>query len=367
MGHGPTGAITAAGTTSLPEHLGGVRNWDYRHCWPRDAALAAAALMRLGNTGTAMRLLDWLLSVVDRCESPDRLRPIYTVTGADLGPEAEISSLSGYGDSRPVRIGNAAAQQVQLDVFGPIVDLVAMLAERGSPISPDHWRLTRAMVAAVEARWHEPDHGIWEIRGPTRHHVHSKCMCFLTIDRALVVHEAVMGKPNHAWTTLRDQIRADVLAHGFSDSAGAFVSHYGSTELDAAALYVGLTGLIDHRDPRWARTVDAIDAGLRRGPIVQRYLFDDGLPGPEGGFYICTGWLIEALLTLGRRHQALALFEQFAALAGPTGIFAEQYDATDHLALGNVPQAYSHLALINAAVALHARDTAAAPGAGVKP
>src|SRR5262249_21664977 len=158
------------------EHCGGQRNWDYRFCWPRDAAIAAAALVRLGNTGHALRLLDWILEVVDSCETPDRLRPIYTVSGGHLGPEAELGTLCGYAGSRPVRVSNAAANQVQLDVFGPITELVALLAERGAPVAPDHWRLVRAMVRAVQARWKEPDHGIWEMRLERRHHVHSKAM-----------------------------------------------------------------------------------------------------------------------------------------------------------------------------------------------
>lgn len=359
--HGPSGSIAAAATTSLPEHLGGVRNWDYRFCWPRDAAMAAQSLLRLGNTGTAMRLLDWLLTVVDKADSPDRLRPIYTLTGADLGPEGEIGDLAGYGQSRPVRVGNAASQQVQLDVFGPIVDLIAMLAERGAPIAPDHWRLARAMVAAVEMRWQEPDHGIWEIRGPKRHHVHSKAMCFLTVDRAMVVHDAVVGRPSPVWARLRDTIRADVLAHGYSEAAGAFTTAYGCADLDAAALWVGLSGLVDAADPRWARTVEAVDTRLRRGAVVDRYRFDDLLPGREGGFHVCTGWLIEALLSLGRVDQARSMLDGLVAMAGPTGGLSEMFDPDAGIALGNYPQAYSHLALINAAVAVDAAERGARP------
>lgn len=356
LSHGPMGSIAAAATTSLPEHLGGVRNWDYRFCWPRDAALAAQALLRLGNSGTALRLLDWLLTVVDKAESPDRLRPMYTLTGADLGPEGEIGDLSGYGQSRPVRVGNAAAQQLQLDVFGPIVELIAMLADRGAPIAPDHWRLARAMVAAVESRWQEPDNGIWEIRGPKRQHVHSKAMCFLTVDRAMVVHEAVVGRPSSAWARLRDTIRADVLAHGYVESAGAFTTAYGYADLDAAALWVGLSGLVEAGDPRWARTVDAVDRRLRRGGVVDRYRFDDLLPGREGGFHVCTGWLIESFITLGRVGEARALLDGLVALAGPTGGLSEMFDPDLNIALGNYPQAYSHLALINAAVAVEAAE-----------
>lgn len=350
--YGPTGAIAAAATTSLPEHLGGQRNWDYRYCWPRDAAMAAAALVRLGNTGTAMRLLDWLARVLDQCESPGRLRPIYTVEGRDLGPEAEIGGLSGYGGSRPARVGNAAAQQVQLDVFGPITDLIALLAESGAPISPDHWRMTRAMVEAVEARWREPDHGIWEIRGEREHHVHSKVMCFHTVNRALVVHDCVIGRSNPAWVALRDTIREDVLARGFSTALGAFSAAYDRPQLDAATLSVGLAGLVDLHDPRFVATVGAVDKHLRAGGTVYRYRFDDGLPGREGGFHLCTGWLIEALALSGRETHARELFDLLLRAVGPTGVLSEQIDPELATPLGNAPQAYSHLALINAALTL---------------
>lgn len=350
--YGPTGAVAAAATTSLPEHLGGSRNWDYRFCWPRDGSMACAALLKLGNTGTALRFLDWLAGVVERCESPDRLRPVYTLLGADLGAEGEISELPGYGGSKPVRIGNAAAQQVQLDVFGPIADLIASLAEHGAPLSSEHWRLMRAMVSAVEACWHEPDHGIWELRGPKRHHIHTKAMCFHTVDRALALHTLEMGCEQPGWLALREAIRADVLAHGYNPAANSFTTAYGSTDLDASVLHVGLTGLLPAADPRWAHTVDAIQNHLRTGPVVMRYLFDDNLPGREGGFQICTSWLIESLLSLGRVKEAEDLLQQMLALVGPTGTMTEEYDADYKVALGNLPQAYSHLALINAILAM---------------
>lgn len=351
--YGPTGALAAAATTSLPEHLGGSRNWDYRFCWPRDGSMACAALLKLGNTGTALRFLDWLAGVVERCESPDRLRPVYTLLGADLGAEAEIGELAGYGGSKPVRVGNAAAQQVQLDVFGPIADLIASLAEHGAPLSSEHWRLMRAMVSAVEACWHEPDHGIWEIRGAKRHHIHTKAMCFHTVDRALALHTLEMGREQPGWLALREAIRADVLANGFNATVGSFTTAYGSTDLDASVLHVGLTGLLPATDKRWAQTVDAVQKHLRTGPVVMRYLFDDNLPGREGGFQICTSWLIESLLTLGRIDEADDLLNQMLALVGPTGTMTEEYDADYKIALGNLPQAYSHLALINAILAMH--------------
>ena len=352
MCHGPTGAIVAAATTSLPEHLGGVRNWDYRFCWPRDAALGAAALVRVGNTGHAMRLLDWVLGVVDRCETPDRLRPIYTVAGQELPAEAEIGHLQGYGQSRPVRLSNAAALQVQLDVFGPIVDLVALLAERGMPISPDHLRLVSAMVRAVEARWSEPDHGIWEIRADRRHHVHSRVMCWMTASRAVQVQRHVLGRSDAAWERLAEAIRADVLEHGWSERAQCFSSAYGTDLVDAATLWIGLSGLVAPNDPRFVATVEAVERNLVEGPVVRRYLEHDGLPGGEGGMLICAGWLAESLHLIGRRDDALRMLERLVGLLGPTGIAPEQYDTRHGIALGNIAQVYSHLAIINAAVAL---------------
>ncbi len=352
MCEGTEGAIVGAGTTSLPEHVGGVRTWDYRFCWPRDAAIAAASLIRLGNTGHALRLLDWMLEVVDRCESPDRLHPVYTMSGGALPAEAELGHVAGYGESRPVRVGNAAAGQVQLDVFGPIVNLVVMLAERGAPIAPDHWRLVRAMVRAVEARWREPDHGIWEMRTERRHHVHSKVMCWHTVDRALVVEEAVNGTRNPDWEALGGAIRDDVLAHGWSERLGSLVGAYGHEEADAGVLVAGLCGLLEGDDPRWRTTVERVHRELLRGGTVRRYLGDDGLPGPEGGMHICTGWLIEALITLGRVGEAGELFRGLVACAGRLGILTEQFDDERGMAVGNFAQAYSHAAVINAAVAL---------------
>ena len=352
--HGPTGAIVAAATTSLPEHLGGVRNWDYRFCWPRDAAIAAGALVRLGNHGHALKLLDWVLGIIDAAESPDRLRPIYTVTGRHLPPEADISHLCGYGDSRPVRISNAAATQVQLDVFGPIVDLMAMIAERGAPLSPEHWRLAQAMVGAVEARWREPDHGIWEFRTERRHHVHSKVMCWHTVRRGLAIEEALHGRANPAWAALAEEIRADVLAHGWSPELRSFRGAYGRETMDAAALWVGLSGLLPPDDERVVATVDAANARLRRGPTVYRYFEEDGLPGPEGGMHICAGWLAESLALVGRREEGLALLNDVVSLVGPTGTATEQFCPRDRIALGNIAQAYTYAAIINASVRLGA-------------
>lgn len=349
--HGPTGAIAAAATTSLPEHFGGVRNWDYRYCWPRDAAMAAAALVRLGTTGQAMKFLDWFLGVLDNCPSPEYLSPVYTVAGGHLMSEAELGGLQGYRGSRPIRIGNLAAQQVQLDVFGPIVDLVALLGESGAALSTEHWRLVEMMVTAVEARWGEPDHGIWEIRKARQHHVHSKVMCWLTVQRGLVAARWLGRKRPH-WSDLRDAIAQDILAKGYKPSIGAFTATYEDDDADASTLAVGLCGLVAPDDPRFIGTVELVERELRDGPTVYRYHYEDGLPGPEGGFHLCTTWLIEAYAMIGRRDDAEELFRQYTALAGPTGLYSEEYDPEAGLALGNFPQAYSHLGLINAALRL---------------
>jgi GH15 family glucan-1,4-alpha-glucosidase len=352
LAHGPSGAVAAAATTSLPETIGGMRNWDYRFCWPRDAALAASALLRLGNTGVAMRLLDWLVGVVGRLESPDRLRPIYTVNGHELGAEAEIGELSGYEGSRPVRVGNGAAHQVQLDVFGPITEMVSLLLGSGAPLTPEYWRLVQSMAAAVEARWEEPDHGIWEIRGPRRHHVHTKIMCWQTMDRAITIAGLHMGRVPDGWGAVRDRIAAEVLERGVDTAAKRWFGAYGDPAPDASVLHAGLSGLVKPEDPRFAWAVESVERDLLEGPTVLRYRMDDGLAGREGGFHICTGWLAESYALMGRREEALRLLERLCGLAGPLGLLSEQVDPASGRALGNHPQAYSHLAVVNACVRL---------------
>lgn len=354
--YGPTGAIAAAATTSLPETPGGVRNWDYRFSWLRDAAMTAEALLELGSANEAMQYLDWVLTVLDRSPSAECLRPLYTVTGHELGSEGEIAELSGYAGSRPVRVGNGAAQQVQLDVFGPIVDLVWGLIVRDSPVSTEHWRLVEQMAQAVEARWEEPDHGIWEIRKPRRHHVHSKVMCWMTADRTARIAPHFDESQAPRWQALADRIAAEILHRGYNEQRGAFTAAYDSDDLDAAALFVGLAGLIPGDDPRFQSTVRAIESELRDGPAVYRYRTDDGLPGEEGGLHICASWLVESYLLAGRRDDAEELFNAYASLAGPTGLLSEEYSPPLGLALGNHPQAYSHLGLVRNAVRLARTD-----------
>ncbi len=350
--HGPSGGIAAAATTSLPEWIGGVRNWDYRFTWLRDAALSADALARLGSLDESMAYLDWVLGIIDHLASPEQLRPLYTIVGGDLSPEAEIGELSGYGGSRPVRIGNAASSQVQLDVFGPIVALIHRLGSMGAPLSAEHWRLVESLVRAVEKRWDRPDHGIWEIRDEPRHHVYSKAMCWATIDRACAIGRDFFGRELPEWEQLAERIKRDVLEHGYKPEVGAFTSAYDGVDLDAANLMVGLCGLIEPTDPRFIGTVEAIERELRDGPTVYRYRIDDGLPGTEGGFHILASWLVDALEAIGRRDEAEALFWDLCALAGPTGLLSEQYDPGSRRALGNHPQAYSHLGLIHNALRL---------------
>jgi pentatricopeptide repeat protein len=353
--HEPTGSILAAATMSLPEELGGVRNWDYRYCWLRDAAMSARVLVDLGSLAEAEALLEWVDACVGRTGGhPERLHPLYTVEGLELGPEAVIDTLPGYAGSRPVRVGNAANRQIQLDVFGPIADLVAAVTEARGSVRDEHLRIIEAMVQAVERRWHEPDHGIWEARLPPRHHVYSKVMCWLTVDRALQV-DALRGEPLRPdWVELRDCIHANVLEHGWNEPAGAYSVAYGDEEIDASSLWVGLSGLVPDDDPRFLATVLKVESELRSGAVVYRYRWDDGLPGIEGGFHICTAWLIEAYLRTGRRGDAEELFQQMLETAGPTGLLPEQYDPFTERGLGNHPQAYSHLGLIRCAMVLSA-------------
>ncbi|MQM24299.1 trehalose-phosphatase [Glycomyces albidus] len=346
----PTGAILAAGTTSLPEELGGVRNWDYRFCWIRDAAMTANALVDLGSLQEAESYFAWVAGIIERTAGhPERLAPLYDIEGQPPSPEAIIDTLPGYAGARPVRINNAASNQVQLDVFGPVAMLIEAVAQRRGHLSDFEERVMANMVEAVAKRWHEPDHGIWEARQAPRHHVYSKVMCWVTVDRALKIAEQFGMEYKPEWPELRDQIAKNVLELGWNDEIGAYTAAYGHDDLDAASLWIGLSGLLPPDDPRYLRTVLKIEAGLRSGPTVYRYHRDDGLPGTEGGFIICAAWLAEAYLQVDRRTDAEELFEQILACAGPTGLLPEQWDPIAERGLGNHPQAYSHLGLIRVA------------------
>ncbi|MFD2417507.1 trehalose-phosphatase [Amycolatopsis pigmentata] len=344
-----TGGVLAAATSSLPEEIGGVRNWDYRYCWIRDAAMTVRELVGLGSVQEAEGYLRWLHDVLGTLAGPERLHPLYTISGTQLGAEAVIESLPGYAGSRPVRVGNLANHQVQLDVFGPVVELVCSLAEVRGELRDEDWQLVRAMAEAVSRRWSEPDHGIWEERHVPRHRVYSRVMCWVTIDRAIKLADIYERPITEGWPELRDAIATDVLTNGWNGEVQAFTTAYDGTDLDAASLFVGLSGLLDPSDERFQHTVTAIEAELRSGSTVYRYRRDDGLPGGEGGFHLCAAWLIEAYLLSGRRTEAEELFEQLIDAAGPTGLLPEQYDPIAERSLGNHPQAYSHLGLIRCA------------------
>lgn len=350
--YGPTGAIAAAATTSLPESIGGVRNWDYRYCWPRDAAMAARELVRLGSSGSALRLLDWIIEVFESSGPDTLMRPLYTVTGGHAAPEAEIAELAGYRGSRPVRLGNAAAHQIQTDVFGTIAELVAALAADNAPVTPEYWKLLEHLVELVARHWRTPDHGIWELRTSQRRlHVHSSVMCWQTVDRALAVARN-LGHSRPRWESLRDEIAAETLERGVSAATGAFGASFEDAAADAASLWTGLSGLLPASDSRFISTVELVERALLRDSVVCRYCFDDGLPGAEAGFNLCTTWLIEAYARMERHDAAHELFERYVGLAGPTGLLSEQYSPETGTALGNFPQVYSHLGLIRAAAAL---------------
>jgi len=349
LAYEPTGAVLAASTTSLPEGIGGTRNWDYRYCWLRDGAMTVKALADLGSTAEADGFLRWLDDILERSPGAEWLHPLYSVTGSSLSTEASLESLPGYAGSRPVRIGNAADNQVQLDVFGPVAELIDTVTDRTGDLSEFQWGLLSQMVEAVASRWHEPDHGIWEARRSPRHHTYTKTMCWVTVDRALRVAARHGRTPEPHWQLLAETIREDVLREGWDDDVKSYTVAYDSPDLDAAVLHIGLSGLLDVTDPRFYQTVSAVERELRVGPTVFRYRYDDGLPGLEGGFHICTTWLIEAYLLSGRFDEAEALFDQLVTLVGPTGLLSEEFDPATETHLGNHPQAYSHLGFIRCA------------------
>ncbi|MTK02873.1 glycoside hydrolase family 15 protein [Micromonospora sp. CP22] len=345
-----TGALIAAPTTSLPEEIGGVRNWDYRHVWHRDAALLLLALFRLGHAEEGRRYLRFLMSVC----SGDLLTPLVGIHGT-TAREQELPHLEGYAGSRPVRVGNEAAEQVQFDTYGHVLDAALAYHQLTGELTEEQWALLRRHVDVMADRWHEPDHGTWEIRGPRRHYVHAKVMTWVCLDRGIRLAE-LLGDSSAAdverWRLARDTVHAEVLERGFDPQVGSFVMEYGSTELDASLLRIPLVGFLPGDDPRMLATIDRVRAGLEIGPgLLRRYRADDGLPGTEGAFLLCSFELVSALVLAGRRDEAHEVFARLLAYAGPLGLYSEELGA-DGTALGNYPQAFTHLALIEAALNL---------------
>jgi GH15 family glucan-1,4-alpha-glucosidase len=347
----PTGGIVAAATTSLPETIGGQRNWDYRCCWLRDATFTLLALLEAGYTEEAQRWRDWLLRAV--AGDPGQLQIMYGPAGERRLLEVELPWLEGYEGSQPVRIGNGASSQLQLDVWGEVLDALYAGRKAGLPASHESWDLQQALLEHLEGAWKEPDEGIWEVRGPRRQFTHSKVMAWVAFDRAVKSVEGFgLEGPIDRWRQLRDEIHADVCANGV-DERGAFVQSYGSKELDASLLLVPLTGFLPAHDPRVRATIDAIRTELTdESGFVWRYRPDveiDGLGDKEGAFLLCSFWMVDCLAMTGKAEEATELFERLCALRNDVGLLSEQYDPVAKRMLGNFPQAFSHVALVDSA------------------
>jgi GH15 family glucan-1,4-alpha-glucosidase len=354
--YAPTGGIVAAPTTSLPEDIGGVRNWDYRYCWLRDATMTLDALLGAGYLEEAGAWRAWLLrAIAGRAQD---LQIMYGVAGERRLTELELDWLPGYEGSRPVRIGNGAVDQLQLDVYGEVMNSLHLSRVSGLEADQRAWTLQFELISYVEEHWDEADEGLWEVRGPRRHFVHSKVMCWVAVDRAVKQVEA-FGKPAPLarWRELRDRIHAEICDKGFDPVRGTFTQSYGSQELDAALLLIPIVGFLPPEDPRVVGTVEAIQRELMVDGFVLRYPVSpdndvDGLPGGEGAFLACSFWLAEALTMIGRKDEAVELFERLLSLRNDVGLLAEEYDPRYGRMVGNFPQAFSHVPLIHAARAL---------------
>ncbi len=354
--YAPTGGLVAAPTTSLPEQLGGVRNWDYRFCWLRDATLTLVAMLNAGYREEAVTWRSWLLRAV--AGSPADVQIVYGIAGERRLEERELDWLPGYEGSRPVRTGNAASAQLQLDVYGEVVDALYQTRAHGAEPDDDVWSLTVRLLDWLEESWRLEDSGIWEVRGPRRHFTHSKVMAWVAFDRAVRYHEEFGRQgPVERWRAVRDEIHAQVLERAWCEEKQAFAQSYGSDRLDAAILLMPLVGFLPAADPRVVSTVAAIRRELSVDGLLLRYLPDDvdavdGLPPGEGVFLACTFWLVTVLALQGREDEARELFERLLDLRNDVGLLAEEYDPAGKRQLGNYPQALTHLALVGAALAL---------------
>jgi GH15 family glucan-1,4-alpha-glucosidase len=360
-----TGGLVAAPTTSLPEDIGGVRNWDYRYCWLRDSVLTLEALLAAGYTEEALAFRDFLLRV--GTGDPAAGQIMYGIGGERRLTEFELPHLPGYEGSKPVRVGNAASDQFQLDIFGEVAGVVAVGAELLGRMEPHLWPRWRTIVEHVETVWREPDDGIWEARGPQRHYTYSKVMAWVVFDRAVRVAERFdLEAPLERWKRIRDEIHREVCEQGYDSERRTFTQYYGSKELDASVLNIPLVGFLPGDDERVTGTIDAVWRELGREGFVSRYSTaetDDGLPGDEGQFLACSFWLVSALALNGRVHEARTLFDRLLELRNDLGLLAEEYDVGRQRQVGNFPQAFSHLALIVAARDIAAAETPASVAA----
>ena len=351
--YAPTGGLMAAPTTSLPEEIGGVRNWDYRYCWLRDATFSLYALMLGGYEEEAVAWRDWLLRAA--AGAPDQLQIMYGAAGERRLPEMVLDWLPGYEGSAPVRVGNAASDQFQLDVFGEVMDCLHQARRAGVPDDPSAWSLQQSLMEFLEGHWRDPDEGIWEVRGPRRDFTHSKVMAWVAADRAVkAVEQAGLDGPVDRWRRLRADIHTEVCDKGFDPAQGTFTQSFGRPELDASLLMIALVGFLPPTDNRVVGTVAAIEERLCADGFVLRYAAAsrgevDGLPGGEGAFLPCTFWLADNLILQGRRAEGAALFDRLCGLRNDVGLLAEEYDPIAGRLLGNFPQAFTHVALVNTA------------------
>ncbi|MEU8773757.1 glycoside hydrolase family 15 protein [Streptomyces sp. NPDC048606] len=361
--YAPTGGICAAATTSLPEEIGGVRNWDYRYCWLRDSTLTLDALLATGYLEEARAWRRWLLRAV--AGDPADLQIMYGIAGERRIPETDLPWLRGYAGSAPVRIGNAAVDQLQLDVYGEVLDSLFLARTNGLPTELHSWRIQLALLDFLERNWHRPDEGLWEVRGPRRHFTHSKVMAWVAADRAVRTLERDPSMPGEVerWRTMRDAVHREVCENAYDRERGTFTQYYGSRELDAATLLIPRVGFLPPDDPRVIGTVDAVRAELGSSGLVRRYSTEgasvDGLPGDEGAFLACSFWLADALHLTGREKEARDLFEKLLAVRSDVGLLAEEYDPVAGRQLGNFPQAFSHIGLVNTALVLSGESLSA--------
>jgi len=363
--YSPSGAPVAAPTTSLPEQLGGARNWDYRYAWPRDASIGIGAFLGVGHEQQARAFLYWLLHAT-RLDRP-RLKALLTVHGGPVPPEREVG-WPGYAASRPVRFGNGARDQHQLDGYGWVIDAMWLLERNGHGLYGETWRAAQGLVDFVAEHWREPDAGVWEVRGEPEHYVHSKLMAWLALDRALRIADLrrLPARRRTRWQAARSAIAADVATNGIDRDRGTFVRAYGRRDLDAALLVLPLLGIEPADSTRVRATIDAVRAELSAGgPLLYRYARgDDGLAGDEGAFLPCSFWLAQALAATGRVDEAADVFEQLLRYAGPLGLFAEEADPSTGELLGNYPQAFTHATMIQAALAIRDATTGRATPPG---